>query len=55
MGKELEELHRIESSHWGHKSLIILASIILLAADIILRGEAEVSIVGIKECQIGKS
>lgn len=49
----LDKIHRIESRHFGLKTLIILASVLWMVADVIMRGELETSVAGFQQCKMG--
>jgi hypothetical protein len=49
MYKEIAKISKMEGSHFGHKFPIILASLLLIVIDVVLRGETQRSLAGIKQ------
>jgi hypothetical protein len=48
MHKEIVKINKMEGSHFGHKFPIIIGSLLLIVADVILRGASSTSVVGIE-------
>ena len=54
---ELETIYSIESKQFSHKyttPIIVGSSLGILLINIILRGESSKSLVGFKQCDLGK-